>query len=177
MTHSPTLGPTPDQTARRGDRLDVVLCAYEAEPRTERIFVRQLPIARVEDETFQNACAQGETAMIQLYTGMDREWVEELTEESHVAILALGRQLNFPTLQRWIERKSDLVTTLLTMLATCEKLMTAATAPLANVLSKLQQSFKGSRTKSTPSSSPSRPLSSGSAPDAGSTTSGSTPTP
>lgn len=166
-------GPTPEQTMRRGDWLDVILCAWGEQPRTERIFVRQLPIARVEDGSFQTAIVS-ESLIVKLYTGMDDEWAEQLTEDSLVELLQLGKLLNFPTLERWTTRKAGNVHAILSLLKMTDDQIKKATAPLEHVLQNLQSRAASSSTRSAPKTSASPSSNSGLPPAAASKPNGST---
>ncbi|MDR2462214.1 MAG: hypothetical protein LBD30_00325 [Verrucomicrobiales bacterium] len=69
---------------------------------TEEVIVRELPIRHIQKLALT---LDDEAAQAELYTGNEEGWDDTLTAASHEAVIKLGGELNFPLLQRWLERK------------------------------------------------------------------------
>lgn len=94
-----------------GREIEVELWAPGAGPGTgngetvkDSVKVKKVAFTRL--ETYLRAFGQTERELA-FYTDRDEKWLARLTDESAMAIWELGRQLNAPFLQRYLERMEE----------------------------------------------------------------------
>ena len=90
---------------------------------TQAVFVRELPI-RLIPKFLQ--LQDDESALVELYCDQEPGWADSLTIASHEAVHEKGGALNFPVLERWIERKQRSVAQLQPALAPLQALLGSA---------------------------------------------------
>lgn len=71
---------------------------------TARVKVAQLPVRRFPD---LQRLIEDESGQVALVTGQETEWVDQLTIESHEAILAVHEELNGDPFGRWLQRRME----------------------------------------------------------------------
>ncbi len=152
-------GPSPEQTALGGDYLEVTYLPKPTEdapkspisspqsPVSETLFVRQLPLLAYDDGSFLKAYGHS-TRLIALYCDRPLEWVTTLTVPSQEAIASLGRQLNFPTFERWIREQTAQTQMLFQQKAVAQTVQDLI-APLAKSLLNMQSLSAATSTSST----------------------------
>lgn len=69
---------------------------------TEEVRVKEIPIRQF--ETFLIAI-EDEAQIISIVTGKDEDWVDNLADESHEALVAAAMDVNFTRVERWLDRK------------------------------------------------------------------------
>lgn len=95
---TPGASPTPMETLLGGGDLVVKL----ADGATETVRIRQVPV-RLADRYM--ACVSDEAGMVELLTGKPAAWVDNLTRESHEAIIAEGDRINSDFFERVLRRR------------------------------------------------------------------------
>lgn len=90
---------------------------------TEKVFVREVPIRKLPD--FMEA-QDDEPALVELVCEKPEGWADTLTTESFEGIVRQGGDLNFPLLERWLQRKADAVKRLQPMMVRVGALATTS---------------------------------------------------
>lgn len=73
---------------------------------SERVTVRELPIRQL---TRLLELQDDEAALVELYCDKPEGWADALTSTAHEQVLEEGAGLNFPILERWLNRKAAAV--------------------------------------------------------------------
>jgi hypothetical protein len=75
----------------------------------ETVKVRQLPIKAMLGYL---SCFDDEPKLIALFTGKPETWVDELTPQSHTALIEKGEEINRPFFDAWYRRRMDRIETI-----------------------------------------------------------------
>lgn len=87
----------------------------------EQVTVREMPIRKIPRLL---ELQDDEPALVEMYTGKDAAWVDGLTTASFEAIVEAGAELNFPIIERWMQRKAAAVSRLMPL---AEKVRSSST--------------------------------------------------
>lgn len=69
---------------------------------TEDVFLAQLPVRKLQDYL---SSMDDEPARLELITGKPKGWADNLTHDSHNALLAAGEALNETSFFAWLRRR------------------------------------------------------------------------
>ncbi len=76
------------------------------EGKTEKVKVRALPLRELREYTESQ---DDDSALAELLTGKEIDFIDKLTDESVYAIVDKGRELNHPRMANWVKRRAQSV--------------------------------------------------------------------
>jgi hypothetical protein len=149
-------GPSPLQIQCGGDWLEVILVPTErgAAPVLQSVKVRILSMREFADRSFLRAM-QNDGDLIEYYCKQPQGWADTIDIASQEAILRLGRELNFPTYERWLATRKESLRWAGALIQTMEAGIEQAMIPLLTAFHAWQSSLDAGSTNSISTDSPS----------------------